>query len=292
MIQNNLSFVRNLIAEQFPEWADLPIQPLTSIGTDNAIYRLGEELAIRLPSDKGGSLQINKEYQWLPIIERHLPISVPTPIVLGMPVEDYPWNWTVYKWIDGEDATTASIDDPYQLAVDLGQFINALQRMDASDGPAPGNHNFWRGVPLAMRDRDVRNAVKDLQNDFDTAHITRAWEDALSVPIWRESPVWIHGDLLAGNYLVRDGKLCAVIDFGGLGVGDPACDWLFAWDLLSAKDREKLRGSLEVDASTWERARGWALSLGVIALPYHKTRNPMFANLARRLIKEVLEDYK
>lgn len=292
MKETKLSFVHKLISEQFPNWADLPINRFNSSGTDNIIYRLGKNMAVRLPSNEGGSLQIKKEYQWLPFIEKHLPVSVPTPIALGNPIEEYPWHWSVYKWIDGEDAITGRMDDPYQVAIDLGQCVKVLQRIDPSGGPTPGDHNFWRGVPLTMRDEYVREAIANLQNDIDTNLATLAWEAALKAPIWGKDPVWIHGDLLAGNLLINQGRLCAIIDFGGLGIGDPACDWLFAWSLLSVKTREKLRKELSVDEATWERGRGWALSVGLIALPYYKISNPVFAGIARRLIEEALEDYK
>jgi aminoglycoside phosphotransferase (APT) family kinase protein len=290
-LQLNLSFVKNLISTQFPQWADLPIKRFNSSGTDNAIYRIGESMAVRLPSEESGSLQIKKENRWLPIIEKHLPVAVPTPLELGTPTEDYPWYWTVNKWIKGENAITGKIDDSYQLGLDLGQCITALQQIDPSDGPLPGRHNFRRGEPLAKRDDEVRKAIEKLHGDIDTNIATKAWEAALKAPLWGKSPVWIHGDLHAGNLLVDQGRLCAIIDFGGLGVGDPACDWLFAWNLLSVKTREKLREALSVDDATWARGRGWALYVGLTALPDHRISNPVFAGIARRLIEEVLEDH-
>lgn len=196
------------------------------------------------------------------------------------------------KWIKGENAITGNIGDPYQLALDLGQCITAFQQIDPSDGPVPGRHNFRRGEPLARRDREVLKAIAKLHGYIDTDAAAKAWEAALEAPLWEKAPVWIHGDLHAGNVLVNQGRLCAIIDFGGLGVGDPACDWLFAWNLLSVKTREKLRVALNVDDATWARGRGWALSIGLNALPYHRISNLEFAGIARNLIEEVLEDHK
>jgi len=122
--------------------------------------------------------------------------------------------------------------------------------------------------------------------------VTAAWEVALAAPVWQGSPVWLHGDLQAGNLLTRQGHLSAVIDFGCLGVGDPACDLQVAWNFLSAKTRDVFRASLPVDAATWARGRGWALSVGLIALPYYQNTNPILAGISRRAIDEVLADHK
>lgn len=284
-------FVRRLISLQFPKWADFPLHRFASDGTVNVIYRLGDDLAVRLPVDEEGSEQVTKECHWLPVLEPHLPLDVPTPLAMGKPALDYPWHWDVYPWIEGDNAIAGRLDDPWQAALDLGRFITALQRVDPAGGPPPGKHNFYRGVPLATREGAVRQALADLSGILDIAAAASAWEEALAAPLWTGPPVWFHGDLLPGNLLVRDGRLCAVIDFGGLGVGDPACDWIFAWNLLSAEIREKLRVTLAIDRDTWARGRGWALSVGLIALPYYQARNPVFAGVARQLIDEVLADH-
>nr|WP_247739230.1 aminoglycoside phosphotransferase family protein [Bacillus sp. 165] len=248
-------------------------------------------MVVRLPLDEGGSGQLKKEHHWLPILAPHLPLTIPTPLAMGTPIEGYPWHWSVYKWIEGENAITGHINNPYQVATDLAQFIVALQQINPAGGPPPGHHNFGRGLPLATRDTNVRDAITNLHNIIDTDAATSAWEAALQTPPWQSPPVWIHGDLLAGNLLIEQGQLSAIIDFGGLGVGDPACDWMFAWNLLSVDTREMLRSALSIEHATWARGRGWALSVGLIALPYYQNRNPVFAGVARRLIDEVLADY-
>ncbi|GAA3400355.1 aminoglycoside phosphotransferase family protein [Paenibacillus hodogayensis] len=284
--------LKRLLAEQFPKWAHLSLEPFSSTGTVNAIYRLGEDMVVRLPFDEEGSEQVKKEYRWLPVLAPYLPLAVPAPLVRGSPGESYPWHWSVYRWLPGENGIGGRIDDPYQTAVLLGQFVEALHGLDASGGPPPGRHNFFRGVPLATRDAAVRQATGELSGLMNTDAILRAWERALQAPLWQGVPVWFHGDLLAGNLLFEQGRLSAVIDFGGLAVGDPACDWLFAWNLLSVADRDKLRGAFSIDDATWARSRGWALSVGVIALPYYASYNPVFAGVARRLIEEALADHR
>ena len=157
-------------------------------------------------------------------------------------------------------------------------------------GPRPGAHNYFRGVPLAARDAQTREAIATLDGMFEVNAVTAAWDDGLQAPIWDAPPVWIHGDLLPGNLLVEQGRLSAVIDFGGLAVGDPACDLLGAWSFLSADAREVFRVSLSVDDATWARGRGWALSVALIAVPYYQSTNHVFADLAARMIDEVLTD--
>ena len=174
----------------------------------------------------------------------------------------------------------------------MAQFITALQQIEATGGPPPGEHNFYRGVPLALRDQQTRNAIAALHDVIDTDEVTAAWESAIETPAWNSAPVWLHGDLHAANLLVQQGRLSAVIDFGGLGVGDPACDVMAAWLFPSAENRGLFRAALQVDDVTWDRGRGWALSFGLIALPYYQTTNPVLAEIARRAINEVLADHK
>lgn len=288
----DVSLVNRLIAGQFPQWGDLPIMPVDSSGTDNVIFRLGDDMAVRLPRVEWGISQVEKEQRWLPILAPHLPLDIPAPLALGMPAEGYSWCWSVYHWLEGKDATIGSLDDPYQAATTLAQFVTALQRIDSTGGPTPGQHNSCRGVPLAMRDPSVHAAIANLHNTIDTDLAAKAWEAALQAPVWQGPDVWIHGDLHAGNLLVDRGQLSAVIDFGCLGVGDPACDWMFAWNLLSVETRNVFRSALSVDDATWARGRGWALSLGLIALPYYQSSNPVLAGIARRMIDEVLADHK
>ncbi len=284
----DVSLVQRLLTAQFPQWAGLPIEPVRSAGTDNAIYRLGSDMAVRLPRIPASTGQVDKEQQWLPRFAPHLPLAIPTPLAKGVPGEGYPWHWSVYRWLAGENATIERMADPERVARDLAQFITALQRIGSMGGPLSGPHNFFRGVPLAMRDSLTRAAITTLHDTLDASAVTTAWEAALQAPIWHDPPVWIHGDLQSGNLLVQQGQLSAVIDFGCLGVGDPACDLIVAWNLFSAETRDIFRAALPVDDATWARGRGWALSVGLIALPYYQNTNPVLAGISRRTIDEVL----
>lgn len=291
-VDTDVSLVGRLLAAQFPRWADLPIEPVNFAGTDNAIYRLGDDMAVRLPRIHWAIGQVEKEQRWLPRLAPLLPLAIPMPLAKGIPGEGYPWHWSVYRWLDGETATIDRIADPRHLATDLARFIAALQQIDPTGGPSPGTHNSSRGVPLAVRDAPTRAAIASLDGLIDTGAATAAWDAALRAPAWHGSPVWVHGDLQAGNLLAVGGRLSAVIDFGCLGVGDPACDLMVAWNLLSADTRDVFRAALAVDEATWVRGRGWALSVGLIALPYYQTSNPVLAGIARSAIDEVLADHK
>jgi aminoglycoside phosphotransferase (APT) family kinase protein len=284
-VETDVSLVRRLLAAQFPHWAELPIAPVESAGTDNALYCLGDDMAVRLPRIHWATGQVDKEQRWLPRLAPLLPVAIPVPLGRGEPAEGYPWSWSVYGWLEGENPSVDRLADPQQLATDLAAFIAALQRLDLTDGPQAG-----RGVPLARRDADTRTAIEALHGTVDTDAVTAVWEASLRAPEWTGAPVWLHSDLAPGNLLIVDGRLSGVIDFAGVGVGDPAGDLPVAWNLLPAEARDVFRRILGVDDATWERGRGWALSIALIQLPYYRDTNPVLAAGARHTIAEVIAD--
>ncbi|MBV9844661.1 MAG: aminoglycoside phosphotransferase family protein [Kutzneria sp.] len=290
-VATDVPLVRRLLATQFPAWTGLAVQSVASSGTDNAMYRLGADMVVRLPRVPAAATQVDKEQRWLPRLAPHLPLSIPTPVGRGAPAEGYPWCWSVYRWLDGHDATVARITDTRLAARTLAGFVTALRRLDPTNGPACGAGNFFRGAPLTTREEPTREAITALNGMRDTSSVTKVWETALNTPPWHGPSVWIHGDLAPGNLLVRRGRLGAVVDFGALGVGDPACDLMVAWNLFSAEARNVFRGSLAVDDATWLRGRAWALSVALIQVPYYQNTNPVLAARARRTIDEVLSDH-
>lgn len=286
------ALVRRLLTAQFSHWSRLPMERVKSAGTDNAIYRLGGDLCVRLPRIPAARAQVDKEQQWLPKLAPHLPLAIPAPVAMGTPADGYPWNWSVYRWLEGDNGTLDRFADPREAATDLARFITALQRIDPAGGPAPGRHNFYRGVPLAKRDPFTRNAIAQLHGHLDTDAATAAWEAALRAPTWQAAPVWIHGDLQSGNLLVQRGRLHAVIDFGGLAVGDPASELIVAWNLFSGETRDAFRAALSADDASWARGRGLALSIALVALAYYMESNPALAESSRHVIDEVLADHE
>lgn len=286
-LEIDVSLVRRLLV-QFPQWADLPVKRVEFDGWDNTTFRLGEDLSVRLPSAQAYAGQVEKEHRWLPRLAALLPLSIPVPLAMGVPANGYPWHWSVYRWLEGENATIKSIADLQQFATALAQFLAALQRIDPADGPPPGQHNFFRGGPLTTYDSETRDAIATLRGRIDADAVTAVWEAALRAT-WHGPPVWLHGDVSAGNLLVEKGRLNAVIDFGCTAVGDPACDLTIAWTLLSGESRDAFRAALPLDRATWARGRGWALWKGLITLVKHTT-NPTKARNARGVIDDVLVD--
>jgi aminoglycoside phosphotransferase (APT) family kinase protein len=286
-----VALVRQLLAAQFPQWADLSITPAVPQGWDNRTFRLGAEMSVRLPSATGYTPQVEKEHRWLPILAPRLPLPIPVPLARGVPSQGYPFPWSVYRWLEGDAASTERISDMSEFAVTLASFLTALQRIDPTDGPPPGPHCFFRGAPLAVYDSDTRNALALLAGMIDTDAAAEVWETALR-STWHGPPVWFHGDVAAGNLLVKNGQLSAVIDFGCSGVGDPACDLTIAWTLLSGESREAFFAALPLDEATWARGRGWALWKALITLAEYVNTNPAKAQEAGRVLDEVLADYK
>jgi aminoglycoside phosphotransferase (APT) family kinase protein len=285
-IETDALLVRRLLAAQFPEWAGLSIERVRSAGTDNALYRLGEDLVVRLPRIHWAVGGVDKDLLWLPKLAPLLPVAVPVPLAKGEPAEGYPWTWGVYPWLAGENPAVDGILDAKSLMNEVADFVNALHRIDLA-----GGQTARRGRPLAeVQDEEARAALAELKGMIDVDAATTAWNAALLAPPWTGRPVWVHGDLLAGNLLLEGRHLTGVIDWGGVGIGDPACDLIVAWGLLPRELRPAFRAELGVDDATWARGRGWALSVGLIALPYYEDTNPVLAATARHLIREVLAD--
>ncbi len=290
-VDTDVSLVSRLLAAQFPRWAELPIEPIRSAGTDNAIYRLGDDMAARLPRIQGAIGQVEKEHRWLPRLAPRLPLAIPVPLAKGASGEGYPFPWSVHRWLEGENAATGRVADPRRAAAELARFVSALRGIDPTGGPLAVDCNL-RGVPLATRDAETREAIAALHGMIDADAATAAWEAALQAPEWSRAPVWFHGDLLPGNLLIEGGRISAVIDFGGLGVGDPACDLMVAWSLFSGESRDVFREAVAADDATWARGRGCALSQALIFIPYYLDTNPVGVGVARRAIAEVLADYE
>lgn len=283
--------VRQLVEEQFPLWSQRPVTPVPEPGWDNLTFRLGDDLLVRLPSAAEYALAVDKEHRWLPELAGHLPVQVPVPMGLGVPGAGYPFHWSVYEWIPGEPAAPSAVTDSTGVAQDLVDVLVALRGMDATDGPQPGIHNWFRGATLRTYDSTARSALAELDGHLDVGLAAAAWDHALAAR-WDGVDVWFHGDLAPGNLLLARGRLVAVIDFGTCGVGDPSCDLAIAWTLLDRAGRHSLREQLDIDASTWSRGRGWALWKSLRQLGNAiDDRDETSAAESRRVIDGLLEDF-
>jgi aminoglycoside phosphotransferase (APT) family kinase protein len=276
--------VGRLLAAQFPQLTGLPIREVRSAGTVNAIYRLGDHLCARLPRVRSWAPDLDKEWHWLPKLAPRLSLRIPEPVGKGHPGSSYPFSWAIYRWIDGQPYADELVEDEHQAAADLAQFVLQLRRV-APDGAPRGGRK-----PLRELDAVTRAAIASARGAIDSDAATAAWERALQAPAWSGTPVWIHTDLLRPNLLVHDGRLRAVLDFGGAGVGDPAADVIAAWSVFNQIGRAVFRRALQVDDGTWDRARGFALHQAALIIPYYAETNPGFVAPATRTVNEILTD--
>jgi aminoglycoside phosphotransferase (APT) family kinase protein len=251
----------------------------------NAIYRLGDDMCVRLPRMHAWAGDLEKELRWLPTLASHLPLAVPEPLATGRPDGGYPFVWAVYRWLEAETFACERVGDEQQAAIQLAQFVARLRGIDPSGAP-----RSRRDRSMHAQDGETRTAIEQLRGVIDVDAVTAAWEVALQAPVWDGRAVWTHGDLLPPNLLVDHGRLVAIIDFGSMGLGDPAIDVIPAWSVFGAGGRGAFRAALDVDDATWARGRGFALHQALLIIPYYPATNPAFVTMATRTIEEVLAD--
>ena len=288
------SLVRRLISAQFPEWADLPVEPVLVQGNDNRTFRLGAHMSVRLPSAPWYAAGVAKEQLWLPRLAAHLPVAIPKPLAMGAPGEGYPCEWSIYRWLEGDNAATTPVNDLQAFAAEVAGFLVALQSIDASDGPIAGAHSFNRGASLELYDMQTREAIDVLGERIDSDDALEVWSSACNTT-WTSPPVWLHGDIASTNLLVERDRLAAVIDFGCCGVGDPACDLAIAWTFFTGKSRSGFKSLLSLDEGTWARGRAWALWKALILLARRRKRPTIWThnpNSGRSIVNEVIADLR
>lgn len=284
------ALVRELLQEQLPAFADLPILPIASTGTDNAIFKVGGSHAARLPKVDWAAAQPAREHRWLALLAAKLPLPIPKSIALGQPNLRYPWHWSLHSWIAGRGAVRADLQNT-EAAERLGRFVGALRAIDPAAGPACGPENGHRGVSLAQRDVSVRRALLQLRDEPEIETLHTAWQDALSAPAWAGEPIWLHGDLQPSNVIIHQGRLAAVIDFGLMGLGDPACDLMAGWTCFAGPMRRIFLSAARADAADIRRGRGWAISTALVALAHYRDSNPIMAEMSRSTLAEARRDF-
>lgn len=296
----DVDVVRELVDAHFPAWAGLPISPIASEGTDHNIYRLGSDLAIRWPRRPSAIGQLAREARWLPTLASHLPLAVPEIVAVVNPNDQsigYPqmWcPWGITRWIDGAPLGAHEADEA--VAADLGHWVQALGTVRATRTPELEPRPGGRGAPLGTRDSQTRTAIDAIGDEFDATILHAIWDDARVAPPWDQPPRWVHGDLYPGNLLIKDGRIAAVIDFGCMGVGDPAVDAMVGWTAFGPDARAIFRRAGGFDDFTWRRGRGWALSWCAVYLPYYRTHDtvniPEGVIVARRALGRIIDDYR
>jgi aminoglycoside phosphotransferase (APT) family kinase protein len=288
-MQIDLDTAKSIIAGQFPQWAGLAISAYESSGTDHLLFRLGDQMAARFPINENAARSVQEEWAGLKRLS-DLPLATPQILAEGNPDTEFPYYWSVVNWIEGQDASTATVSDWVQTACQLGAFVRALHNVEGTGVRKCGGENAYRGSALAVLDSWTRTSIDSVSDTFDRYAMLAVWEAALAVPVWDKEPVWIHGDIHAANIVVRNAQVAGIIDFGLSALGDPACDLALAWSYLPADTREFFFDAVEADGGTIRRGKGWALYIGAIALSYYRDRNPVLARMGIQAISSVLED--
>ena len=265
------ALVRRLLASQLPHLASRPLTVVEPWGTDNAIWRLGDDLVVRLPRIHWATEQVDRDARWLPHLARHLPVAVPEPIAVGEPGHGYPYRWAVHRWLPGKAATLDRFDDPITFALDLVELVRTLQQLPTDGAPAARN----RARPLQAYDESTREAIQRASHLIDAEAAVAAWDEALAAPPHDGPAVWVHGDL-DGNCLVCDGRLSGLVDWGSVCAGDPAVDVQVVWSpLFTDESRRCFLTALDVDHATLARSRGAAINQACAALPYYLDTYPL-----------------
>ena len=278
--------LRRLLESQFEQWSQQPLSFVSSSGTCNVIYRIGKDLCARLPRQPSDARYLEKELEWLPMLSSHLSIKVPRPIARGVPGIGYPFTWAVYEWLEGEPFDAEEIGGRPRIAESLAQLVAQLRVIDTTHAPKSN-----RDAALSANNPSVLEAIESLDENIDRDAVRSVWEASVRVPAWKGDDLWIHGDLLPTNILVKNHQLTAVIDFGLVGVGGPAVDIIPAWSTLRGEARQTFRSALNIDSVIWARARGLALRQALKIIPYYLESNPSFSVMARRTVEEILIDY-
>lgn len=286
-MQIDEALAKKLIQDQFPKWKSLKIQKIKHSGFDNVCFHLGDDKIIRFPSQAKYAAALLKEAAYLPKLAAHLPLEVPRLLGMGKPHESYPFSWLIYQWIDGESALSASIEDLSGFAKSLAKFLVCLQQIQNEGDPAPSVENFYRGGELKIYDSDVQKALKITHNEIDTQNALQIWNEGL-LSKWEKEPVWVHGDITPSNLLILNHKLHAVIDFGQLSVGDPACDLVIAWTFFRGSDRVEFLNDTRLDRGTIQRAKAWALWKSLIVYSGLCDSNEFEKNSCKETLEQIL----
>lgn len=281
------ALVRRLVDDQFPQWAGLPLRRIRSAGTVNAIFRLGHDLAVRIPRAESYVWDLESlggSHQWLRWARPQLSLTIPDPVAIGEATPNYPWPWPIHRWIPGQPLEVVDLSHSADAAERLAGFVNALHALPAANGPRSSkaiSRKTWTG--------HFERVISELGNRIDTNRAREAWQYTLAAPSWTGPFPWTHADLLPGNLLAREDQLVGVVDFECLGVGDPALDLTPAWAVFDRSTRRVFRDALDIDQATWTRAANCALR-HVAGIKYYETTNPVFSAMCRRAVNEVLDD--
>ncbi len=254
-----------LIRQQFPHLDDLPIEPVSKQGWDNATFRLGDALSVRLPRNESYAEAVKKEARALTVLSEHLSVEVPSVVAVGLPSDTFPLPWSIRRWIEGDTLESTDCVYPETIAVSLGKTLCDLRAIDTGGGFIAGKHSFYRGCHPSAYGDEVQKSLDILGSKVDAMRCLEVWQRGMT-SAWTARPVWFHGDVAIGNIIVTKSVVKALIDFGTCGIGDPACDFVMAWTYFDPESRNLFRDACEVDDQTWQRARAWALWKALVCM--------------------------
>jgi len=286
MISITKQLAKNMLEEQFPQFKDLEITDIKIGGWDNKVFRLGDDKLIKMPIAKKYEIQIDTTFHWLPKLANHLPFKIPQPLGRGKPSPAYPFKWAIYNWIEGDTVFESKNIDGEKFADDLVTFIKDLHKINIDNAPAPSIHNFYRGGDLRIYDTEIIASISALKGKIDYRKAMQIWEKSIASQ-YHDSPLWIHGDLSLGNILLEEGQIKAIIDFGMIAAGDPACDLAVAYNIFTADVREEFIIKMDMKKDVWDRAKGWALWKSLISFANPKATNVVEATRAKFVLKEL-----
>ncbi len=284
-----LNLAKKLIATQFPEYFHLNVTEVEAQGHDNRIYRIGDDMLIRMPTTEVYALKVPIEQALLPKLAKQLSIAISETVKMGLPSDDYPYPFSIYKWLNGESANHLTLSEKAlaHIASALANFLTELQAISNLKGPSPGQHNWWRGDHISVYDKGAKEQIANLRDIINAEHALDLWEKACATK-WENTAVWIHGDFASGNILIKDNKLSGIIDFGGTALGDPACDLVIAWTFLKGNSRKIFQDAMALDDDTWLRAKAWALWKATFELSQSQDKQSDAAGIQKNIICDIL----
>lgn len=281
--------IKTLIQQQASEYVSLPLSPVDKMGHDNYTWMLGDTMTVRLPTGKEYAMQAQKEQRWLPYLQKGVSLQIPRLIKSGNPCSSFEYSWGIYQWLEGESLDSCKDMDACNVAIDLAVFLKELHNIDCHDGPMSGAHNFYRGGALDTYHQEVVDAIEHLESYFNKESVLAIWSLALSSS-WQKEPVWVHGDLVPSNMLANKQRLVAIIDFGVLGIGDPACDLAMYWTYFKGNSRKVFKEQLDLDQDTWNRGRGWVLWKALITFDSYVDKTTKEALIIKQVIDDILNE--
>ncbi len=290
----SIELVKELIDSQFPEYSQYELTEVDFQGVDNRTFRIGNKYLARLPSAKCYEGQVLKEQKFLPLLKIHLSYNIPTFVKIGKPSKNYPFNWSIYEWIEGKSLNLVDqeIQTPVfkkDLAIELANFLNELHKIPIESGVNSGKHNFYRGSHPRVYEKNFFEDLEELKHIFNIEKLKKIWQENIK-PSYKETPVWVHGDIAIGNLLIQKSKLHAILDFGCMAIGDPACDLVIYWNYFDFQSAKIFKSTLNLSEDVWQRAKCWHLWKNCFEIRSSLNKNAILLDAKIESINKIIDN--